>query len=294
MKKKKVSDRRKTFARFELSSLDDLTRIEDEGWLDASGWLYRGQALARWPLSTSLERASARLFATGTEAAVWIEKVATREFRRRLHHYVDMPPPEDDDLEWLAWMQHHGAPTRLQDWTYSPWVAFYFALEGSGKEAAAVWAINHRWVTDASAECIRRAGKSPDYLLHFTTVSEKGAFSRLFLEEPFVRFVAPVNPYRLNERLTIQKGVFLCPGDISRTFEENLQALPDWGKADNLIRIDIHPKIRKALLHRLNSMNMNHATLFPGLDGFAHSLKVYHPLYELALDKPLARNARTW
>ena len=70
-----------------------------------------------------------------------------RRFKRQYHLYSSASPDFDDHVEWLAIMQHHGAPTRLLDITYSPYVALYFALEGyvAGEEAA-VWCIDQKWL----------------------------------------------------------------------------------------------------------------------------------------------------
>ena len=51
------------------------------------------------------------------------------EFPRRASRYFGSNQQPADQLEWLSWMQHFGAPTQLLDFTYSPYVAVYFAFE---------------------------------------------------------------------------------------------------------------------------------------------------------------------
>jgi len=56
-------------------------------------------------------------------------------FASMLHHFV----------EWLALMRHYGAPTRLMDWTWSFYVAVFFAMHDIPPESednCAVWALN--------------------------------------------------------------------------------------------------------------------------------------------------------
>ena len=76
----------------------------------------------------------------------------------------------------------------------------------------------------------------------------------------------------MNERLTIQQGLFLCPAQVSTGFEENLQAMGTQGtKIEKLI---FPANLREEILAELNKMNINRASLFPGIDGFAQSLAV--------------------
>ena len=98
-----------------------LSKLYDYGRV--GNWVFRGQEDYSWALSTSLERIHIDI---NRRVA---EEYLLYEFKGAAHHYIDFSGIPQNTLEWLALMQHHGAPTRLLDFTKSPFVGCYFALE---------------------------------------------------------------------------------------------------------------------------------------------------------------------
>jgi hypothetical protein len=229
------------------------------------GWLFRGQPADR-PLKTTLERACE---AAGLRllAAIDIEEQLIRDFRRR-YNGGDAPVVQSDKLYCLALMQHHGAPTRLLDFTYSPFVAAYFAFEDD-EDASAIWCVNGDWALSKCQEVEPRVVRR-----NIDAERNDATFDAVYRKAKRA-FTFPDNPLLLNTRLITQQGVFLVPGDLSRSFMSNLKGLDGWNKGDHVVklRFRLTPRFKRTALGELHAMNITRASLFPGLDGFAQSLK---------------------
>jgi hypothetical protein len=89
------------------------------------------------------------------------------------------------------------------------------------------------------------------------------------------QFVLAEKPTDLHERLIVQQGVYLCPGDVRASFVRNLAAMRGWENAANVVklRLSLDRSELQLLKRRLDRMNITSAELFPGLDGIVRSLK---------------------
>lgn len=254
----------------------------------APGWIFRGQRAADLNLKTSLERSCDR-YGVASGHRHELEDRLFREFRRTYHHYASHVPDRSSVVEWLSLMQHHGAPTRLLDFTYSIYVAAYFATEANDRDSA-IWALDGPWALGRSASLLGAAGKHEEDVARlfdpFTEGSEE-VIGRLFFDMPYVCAAWPINPFRLNQRLRIQQGVFLIPGEVAEPFMANLEALlvgPD--SVNKILKIVIPVEIGRVAARRLFAMGISRTSLFPGLDGYARSLQVWHPAYDPIIWKP--------
>jgi hypothetical protein len=236
-------------------------------------WIYRGLPnQKRAELKPSLERCK-ETYKIPSKAMLYVEGGLIRRFKRTYHHYSADAPGEFDYTEWLALMRHHGAPTRLLDWTYSIFVALFFALERS-EAPAVIWALNVGYL---DKQINSRFPGLYEKLEASRNVRNQDEFKSTFgREKPPLTFVAALNPYRLNQRLTVQQGTFLVQGNLELSFERNLAATIGKKPSEAVMRkfvIALDPTVRGDMLRRLHRMGINRASLFPGLDGFAHSLE---------------------
>jgi len=199
------------------------------------------------------------------------------QFKRRAHHYLGgsgTPRPEDF-LEWFSLMRHYEAPCRLVDFSSSFYIATYFAIRNARTDAAVV-CVDHTWLSE-------RFHSLPD---SGKVLQDPEVFWRHAMRHPYAvppetidrePFVIPVRPFRSNDRIHVQQGTFLCPTNVNKTFLENLGAMRRNGDEDEVKKHVVKIRIEKAwhprIMHSLREMNIGSETLYPGLGGFAASLR---------------------
>lgn len=138
-----------------------------EGDLTRTTWVFRGLKSVEHELEPSIERAI-----EPSENWAAFEPLLLAEFqsKARLYRNAYDLPQLDDRLSWLALMQHYGVPTRLLDFTYSPYLALYFALRSRGRGErdspfVKVWAIDGeavmRMATRIAQAAKRESGERP-------------------------------------------------------------------------------------------------------------------------------------
>jgi hypothetical protein len=241
-------------------------------------WLFRGQRDASWGLRCSLDRKR------GTTDPVHAELSLKDAFSQRAHLFLQNAREPETMLEWFSLIQHHGGPTRLIDFTRSSFVAAFFALEeGAEADVCAVWAVDE-------LACHRRAVKrlrsvDPDFSWLQDHHSIEGAVDARIGARPPHRFVAPVQPSRLNARMAIQQGMFVCLGDPGSDLFANLNPEVEDEQPLQVVKVEFPRSERGRALWALRQMGVSRETLFPGLDGLARSLE------HLLVPRDLSREA---
>lgn len=229
-------------------------------------FLFRGQADSDWPLVPSLVRMANRS-ALGNEHVSQLEAQLLQEFMKQAHLHLspEILPAKGDLWSWWTLMQHHHAPTRLLDWTYSPFIALYFACEQLDRQEGAVWMVASRFISDQMVErfpdCAGYATRARQQQYYH---SSSGPDFLEFIERntQTARMVAQQTMHSVSTAPLADHGELVCSVLSGNESSKG-----------NPFRKLIIPAARKIeFLRCLRFMNVTSNALFPGVDGLGRSV----------------------
>lgn len=228
-------------------------------------YVFRGHADASWQLESSLLR---RIHGLADRSyAHEIEQLLEDEFMAQASLFPEVRSVSSILLasgraERWAYMQHHSCPTRLLDWTASPYVAAYFAVEQLPNTDGAVFV-----VAPAALDQYMRQQDPAMVNISEEALVDLGTTDRVAFTWPLLR----------SNRMVAQQGHFSVSTNILAAHDGLiLKACSSvTGKRpDSIIcrKIVIASHLKLVILQQLRAMNVAAHALFPTLDGLGRSL----------------------
>jgi hypothetical protein len=198
-----------------------------------------------------------------------------RHLIRNFRKYARRSFVGDDSVwNWLALAQHHGLPTRLLDWSFSPYVALHFVTSrpGAMDVDGEVWLVDVRQVHRELPEELRAIleDEGSDVLtgeMISRAARTVGDLERL-AREPFALFLEPPS---LDDRIINQAAMFSLMSTPHALLDEWLESRPHVWR-----RVVVPAGLKWEIRDRLDQINLSERVLFPGLDGLSALLARYY------------------
>ncbi len=210
------------------------------------GYLFRGQAKP-WKLRTAFHRR--RRYDLWRFLNEDIPKLHLR-LTGRTKHFFNFENPQEYGA-FLNLGQHHGFPTPLLDWTFSPYTAAFFAFRNvprkmTGNEFARVFVFNQKKWSPVPSNLVNLFNVRP-----FFSVMELLAID--------------------NDRVIPQQAATIVTNidDI----EEFIRQVEDLNRERYLMAINIPWSERDKVIKELSYMGITAGSMFPGLDGACEELR---------------------
>ena len=221
-----------------------------EGLNEPRRWLFRGHRDQEWTLTSRFHREAP---AVGMDLKQFLSVILPE-----VYHQLSSDLDVEFDLRkfhgqvsLLSILQHHGFPTPLLDWTYSPYMAAYFGFRE----------VNSR---SPSSDAIKIF-----VFEYMAWYEEFGNNAEILQDAPYVFFIKPLARY--NPRLINQKGAFTF-SNVGR-LEDHFVDSEEFPGAflPKVIRIPVSERPRA--IRELDMMGVNDRALFPGMDGSCTGLR---------------------
>jgi FRG domain-containing protein len=271
-------------------ALDKLTSLSQE--FPRTQFVFRGQRNSQWHLCTSYDR-------------YWPLKTLHDPdgMREKLAHFQSgvmklrlQTPPGNNQLNWLEYARHHDLAVPLLDFSWSPFVALFFAFDGVREQqkppSSAVYALNlHQLAKKIAHRDVKFGGDPHDFVSVMNDFLYNGA-THLTSDFPLDKLFFIPSPSAYTLRMHAQLGVFLYstllfddgPGQPSN-LEEFLGIVPvglDWPSLpeDNrpiLTKIILPHDWASEVFNRLDVIRISGSTLFLSAEGVAKD--VYNSYY---------------
>ncbi len=174
---------------------------------------------------------------------------------------------------WLSLAKHHGLPTRLLDWTYSPYVAMHFATHNPlhYDEDASIWCVDYRRTNELLPKELKRIAEQEDVNILTTEMLNRVAISLGDFDDLARHdFVVFFEPPSLDERIVNQFALFSLPSGADMSLENLLRQ-----RDGSYRRIVVPAALKWEIRDKLDQANITERVLFPGLDGLSQWLKRY-------------------
>lgn len=233
-----------------------------------SPYLYRGLSNDGYHLETSLQRNS-------KNKQSFIEKNILRNFAK----YVEIC---DVPLEKSIWRQmilgqHHGLPTRLLDWSYSPLIGLNFAVsEDSLKELdkhdCILWKINIEEINRLLPDKYKKILQDENAIMFTVEMLEKHINTLDEFDGDIAKSaILLLEPPSLDQRIVNQYSYFSVIPLEMQNIEEFLN-----DNTNDTYKYTISKDLRWEIRDFLDQQNISERTMFPGLDGLSKWLKRYY------------------
>lgn len=254
----------------ELASSKEVVQVL--GDLAKKRWLFRGHSRIYGTLTPSIDRAP-RTAMDRTEK-LRLERRSIEAFRESatvFSHEGEREAMTDDPIA-LTVLQHYGVPTRVLDWSQSPYVAAFFAARSHPDEDGELWAFDEPLYEEPS--------KGPAQWSQWpeTTVGGDGKHFQphltAFREEEAPPWICCVfyNELKGFPRQKAQHGAFTMTGRLGLDHAAALAGLLRDETAH--VRYRIPYEVKADLLRELRSHHgVWYGTLFPDTAGAAEVAK---------------------